>query len=102
MIYRERLSGGLKTMGTRAVTIQVNRQRAINWILLFCLGTEILIVLADIFLNYLEWIPFSPLRRVFNITREDAIGNWFSSIQTLLVGIVLWVIFAVDKSEKKK
>jgi len=89
-------------MGTRAVAIQVSRQRAVNGIFFFCLGIEILIVLADIFLNYLEWIPFSPLRRVFNITREDGIGNWFSSIQTLLVGIVLWIIFAVDRREKKK
>lgn len=89
-------------MEKRAVTIQVDRRRVIKRIFIFCLSTEILIVLADIFLNYLQWIPFKPLRKVFNITREDAIGNWFSSIQTLLVGIVLWIIFAADRSEKKK
>jgi hypothetical protein len=89
-------------MGTTAVKIEVSRRRSIQRMLYFCLGTEIFIVLADIFLNYLQWIPFRPLRRVFNITREDAIGNWFSSTQTLFVGLVLWILFSVKRREKNK
>ena len=88
-------------MEARAVAIQVNRQSALKTLLYFCLSAELFIVLVDTFLNYLEWIPFRPLRRAFNITREDAIGNWFSSTQTLVVG-VLWILFALDRSEKKK
>ena len=89
-------------MEARAITIQVNRHSALKKLLYCCLSAELFIVLADIFLNYFEWIPFRPLRRTFNITREDAIGNWFSSTQTLCVGIVLWTLFALDRNDKKK
>ena len=89
-------------METRPVTIHVNRHNVLKKLLYFCLSTELFIVLADIFLNYYRWIPFRPLRRVFNITREDAVGNWFSSTQTLFVGIVLWSLFAFDRTEGKK
>ena len=49
-----RLPVGFKTMGTRAVTIQISRRRAVNGIFFFCLGMEFLIVLADVFLNYFK------------------------------------------------
>ncbi len=89
-------------MGTRTLAVQVSRRRFIKRLFYFCLSMEVFIVLADIFLNHLKWLPFRPLRRVFNITREDALGNWFSSTQTLVIGISLWIIFAMDRREKKK
>jgi hypothetical protein len=52
------------------------------------LSIELFILLSDIFLNHLKWIPYSPLRRVFNITREDGLSNWFSSTQALFAGLI--------------
>ncbi len=57
------------------------------FILLFL---ELLLVVADVTLNYWEWIGSRPARRIFNITREDALANWFSSLQLLLVSILLF------------
>ena len=59
----------------------------------FIVLLEIVIVLMDVFLNHYQWVPFRPLRRAINITREDSISNFFSSLQSLLVGVVLLLIY---------
>jgi len=58
-----------------------------------CVAVEIFIVLADIFLNRLHWIPFRPLRKSFNITREDSISNWFSATQPLVTAAILFLLY---------
>lgn len=65
---------------------------------------EVFIVLGDIFLNEFELLSSSALRRFFNITREDSLANWFSTMQTLLVALVLFIIawLSQSKSNKKK
>ena len=62
------------------------------------LGIELLIVFLDVFVNHYQWCPVGSIRRMLNITREDSLSNWFSSLQTIMVGTVLWLIaFAVRK-----
>lgn len=58
----------------------------------FLLTFELLLVFGDVFLNEFEWISNRSLRRSFNITREDSIPNWFSSMQALLLGLTLFGI----------
>ncbi len=60
------------------------------------LGIELLIVFLDVFVNHYEWSSIGAIRRMVNITREDSLSNWFSSLQTIMVGSILWLIaFAV-------
>lgn len=72
------------------------------------LGIELLIVFLDVFVNHYEWSSIASIRRMVNITREDSLPNWFSSIQAIIVGSVIWLIaFAVrnrmhDKHYKRK
>ncbi len=73
--------------------IRVDSDRWTMRVFWFCLGSEALIGLADLCLNYFKWLPSRALRRAVNITREDSIGNWFSSVQALVVGIVLLMLF---------
>ncbi len=62
------------------------------------LGFELLIVFLDVFVNHYEWSSVGSIRRMVNITREDSLSNWFSSLQAIIVGFVLWLIaFAVRK-----
>ncbi len=62
------------------------------------LGVELFIVFLDVFVSYFEWSSVSSIRRMVNITREDSLSNWFSSLQVITVGFVLWIIaFAVRK-----
>lgn len=72
------------------------------------LGFELFIVFLDVFVNHYKWSSIGAIRRMVNITREDSISNWFSSIQLIIVGLVLWTIAlavknnAKDSKEKKK
>jgi len=62
-------------------------------ILLYFITFEVLFVLLDLIINFHRLIDYSPIRRLFNITREDGLASWFMSSQTLLVALSLWFIF---------
>ncbi len=55
------------------------------------LGFELFIVFLDVFINHYEWSSVGSIRRMVNITREDSLSNWFSSIQAIAVGAVIWL-----------
>jgi hypothetical protein len=56
-------------------------------------GTIIVfLALSDIFINHYEWVDSDPIQRLVNITRDDGLPNWFSSIQLLAVSVILWMI----------
>lgn len=78
---------------SRLLQVNVHTARFIRNIFLFLLAIEVVIVLADIFFNRMALIPSGAVQRFSNITREDGFGNWFSATQTLVAGVVLWVIF---------
>ena len=62
--------------------------KRIFWCLL---GFELFIVFLDIFINHYRWSSVGSIRRMVNITREDSLSNWFSSIQAIVVGVVIWL-----------
>ena len=62
--------------------------RRIFWSLL---GFELFIVFLDVFVNHYHWSSVGSIRRMVNITREDSLSNWFSSIQVIVVGSVIWL-----------
>lgn len=79
--------------------LTVSSQRLIAFTFWFLVGCEVLLVFLDATVNYGEWTQIGAIRRLFNITREDALGNWFQSTLTLFVGLVLWFIFLRVKRE---
>lgn len=81
--------------------ISFNTKKIVKWVFWSLLIFEFFIVFGDIFFNEFEWLSSSSLRRFFNITREDSLGNWFSSVQTLLVALVLFAIAAIRQSKDK-
>ena len=62
--------------------------KRVFWILL---GLELLIVFLDLFVNHYEWTSIGSIRRMVNITREDSLANWFSSLQVIIVGVIIWL-----------
>lgn len=62
------------------------------------LGLELLLVLLDATLNYNAWTSSPPIRRLFNIAREDSLAAWLSSAQTFVVGFVLLAIHWTAKA----
>jgi len=63
----------------------------------FFLVIELFLVLLDAVVNYGELTDLGPIKRLFNITREDGLATWFMAIQTFLAALVLWLIFLVHR-----
>lgn len=72
-----------------AVSVNIDQDKLIRRLFWGLVAIEFLLFLADIFINRYELVPVGAIRRLVNITREDGIPNWFSSIQLLAVGVVL-------------
>ncbi len=76
-----------KTGALRTTQVDVNASRAISVLFIVLVGTEILFVLADAFINVAEMSELGPVQRFFNITREDGIASWFGVTQTWMLGL---------------
>lgn len=74
------------------LTFNLRYKTIISRVFWIALGLELLIVFLDVFVNHYKWTSIGAIRRMLNITREDGISNWFSSLQVIIVGCVLWMI----------
>ncbi len=78
--------------------IRIDGARLPLRLLLFCLLVEVALVVADAFLNYGGLLDSKPLRRVFNIAREDGLATWFMVLQTFVAGCVLALLALLAKA----
>lgn len=76
--------------GTGAVVIQASRLAMLVCGTALC--CEVLLVWADYYFNYSRGTSFGPLRRFFNIAREDGAASWFAVTQTLLIALTLFTL----------
>ena len=81
--------------------ININGQRLPGRIFVFCLVIELSLVVLDAVVNYGELTELGPLKRLFNITREDGLATWFMVTQTFVAALVLWLIFLVHRSRAR-
>jgi hypothetical protein len=63
-------------------------------LLVFLIVSELLIVYLDIVVTYFEAIDHPAVADLCNMVIEEGINNWFSSMQTLVVGLVVLLITA--------
>ena len=73
------------------------RDHALYVVLGVCLSIGLLLVLLDLYVNWMRWSDSRAIRRMFNITREDGLASLFSVILTLAVALVLWIIYALQR-----
>lgn len=76
------------------LSFHIDSKRFTKNLFLFLLSLELLFVLLDIVFNYLAFIPNGSIQRLFNIAREDSLQAWVAGVQTVCVGLVVWLIFA--------
>ncbi|GBE57298.1 hypothetical protein BMS3Abin01_00210 [bacterium BMS3Abin01] len=81
----------------KEAAISINAARFNRNLLIFLIACEIFLVIIDATINYSRWIDISAIRRLSNIAREDGVGTWFMSTQTLLAGLTLLLIFLVQR-----
>ena len=72
--------------------LKLSKKLVLNVIIVFWGIIILFLAFADVFLNHYEWIDSEAIRILLNITRDDGLSNWFSSVQLLTVSVVLWMI----------
>ncbi len=73
-------------------------KRFTKTLFLALLAGEILFVIFDIVFNYNAIIPAGSIQRLFNMGREDSLPSWLAGVQTVCVGLVLWLIYAKNRA----
>jgi hypothetical protein len=79
------------------VIIPVDYRRFNRNLLILLISIEIALVIIDATVNYQGFISVAGLRRMANIAREDGIGTWFMSVQTLLAGTTILMIYLASR-----
>lgn len=92
--------GGKPDMAVQPVRMTVRVDRLVFWLAAFCVLLELAFVVLDFGVNYSRWSTLGPIRRMFNITREDSLASWFGVSQTLLVACTLWFLVAIQSAAR--
>ncbi len=78
-----------------------NSNRLTKRVLITLIICAFFILGADLSLNYFRMLDIGPIKRFFNITREDGIANFFSAILLVANGIVLFLLYWFTKVAKR-
>lgn len=87
--------GDESTRGASRTLFTLSSHSVVFYIAFTAVAIEVSFVLLDLLVNYARPDGHGPLRRMFNITREDGMPSWFASTQTLLIALTLWMIWAI-------
>ena len=79
------------------VEFTVHIRRFALLLLLFCVAAEVSFILLDWHVNYGRLTEIGAIERLFNATREDAIGSWFAVTQTFLAALTALAVFKVRR-----
>lgn len=83
--------------GTVNLNVSLESKKFIRTVFAVLVGLEVAFLLMDTVFNYGKLIPIGSIERLFNIAREDSLPAWIASVQTLFVGVVLWMIYATNR-----
>jgi hypothetical protein len=60
-----------------------------------CVVIVLALIALDATVNYSRWTEIGAIRRLFNMTREDALGSWFGVTVTSLTALTAWATVIV-------
>lgn len=86
-----------ETAPTRPIRINVREWTVV--LIVACLAIEVGLVLADAIINYWMLSDLGMIRRLFNITREDALASWFGVTLTSTLALTVWLTYAVVRNQ---
>ncbi len=79
----------------RPIPLGVGRK---GWVILTgCLIFGLLLVYLDYAVNYSYGTNLNPIRRLFNITREDSLASWFGTTLMFMVALTFWFIRSLNR-----
>lgn len=75
--------------------IEFDANRLIFLLLIALIGVEILFLVGDEIFDVRGLIGLGPVRRFFDMAREDSLASWFAVTQTWMLGLTAAFIYAV-------
>jgi hypothetical protein len=88
------------------VRLTLEPGRLTRRLLVLCLGVEGLLLLLDLLVTRAGLTTLPSLRQLCDLEREDGLGNWVASVQTLMVGLTAWLVRArlprMDASARRR
>jgi hypothetical protein len=87
-----------KNGSTGTARLEFDAGRVITVLFFGLVGVEVFFVLADAIINVGRLTELSPVRRFFNITREDGIASWFAVTQTWMLGMTAAFLYALVRA----
>lgn len=81
--------------------VTLSPHRFLRLLFLWLIACEILLVFLDATVNHARGTDIDAIRRLVNLTRDDSLGDWFASTQTLFVGLTLWLIYLRKRVENR-
>ncbi len=76
----------------KTIQIQLNFDRIIYTVVIFCLASEVVIVVLDILMNLAEFWYLEKFKKLSNVALEKSFGTWFSVVQNFIVAITALII----------
>lgn len=92
---------GAEARPEERVVLAIDGNRLLRTVFAALVVVSLLWVYLDVVVTYYEAIDDVPLQDLCNLVVEGSMGAWFSSVQTLLVGIVLLLIAARESASRE-
>ena len=81
-----------------SLQINLNFNRLIISVLIFCLAAEAIIFFLDIFLNLAELWYLEKFKKLSDVAMEKSFGTWFTVVQNFIVAIAALIVSLYYKS----
>jgi len=82
-----------------ALEFNLDPRVAIRRLFVYCVSMELLLVFLDYHMNYGRWTEIRAIRKLFDISLEDALPSWFATTQAFLICVTLWLIWIVVRRQ---
>jgi hypothetical protein len=75
------------------VQVAIDTARVLRRVFVVWLAIEVFLVVADLAIIQMNLTTLVPLHWLFNLEREDGLGDWLASLQTFLIAVTVWAIY---------
>lgn len=79
--------------------LSIDTGACLRGMLTFCVSVELLLFTLDYHVNMAGGSDSYPIRRLFDTASEDSLAGWFSIMQTALIAVTVWLVWAVVRQQ---
>ncbi len=80
---------------TSTKQLSIDTGALLRTLLMVCVSIEMLFFALDYHLNMAGGSASPAIRRLFNTAREDSLSGWFAIMQTAMIAVTIWLVWAI-------